>query len=120
MSQLVLKVQQGEKLNIPFEIKSNGLAVDLTSATITFQVKKAPYITNQPMFSKTITTSTDPDVDGQITFPLQGKFEVHLTEADTSYVPQDYYLIIFLDVNSNKNDISSIAGGNAIYKVCTQ
>lgn len=120
MNQLTLSVKQGEELSVPFTIQADGIAMDLTDAVILVQVKASPYKTTTPMFEKEITITSDPEVDGQITYPLEGKFELRLNEADTSYQPSDYYLVIFVDINDEKRIRSSKPSYNAIYRVCTQ
>lgn len=120
MTQLILKVKQGEELSKDFSLKESGVAKDLTGAIIVVEVKKAPYINQTPLFSKTITETSNEETVGRITEPLQGKFTLRLLEADTSYAPNDYYLVIKLDFNNQKDIISSDSCDNAIYRICTQ
>ena len=54
-NKLIVNVKQGEALSIDMVIKSNGEPVDLTGAAIKVEVKKAPYVDFEPMFTKTIT-----------------------------------------------------------------
>lgn len=120
MTQLILAVKQGEELSKDFTLKANNVALDLTGATITVEAKKAPYISQTPIFSKIITEVSDEETIGKITYPLQGKFVLRLLEADTSFAPSDYYLIIKLDLNDQKDIISSEDCNSAIYRICTQ
>lgn len=120
MTQLVLNIKQGEDLNVPFTIKQDGTVTNLTGATIRFLVKKVPLDSAEAIVSKTITETSDTETIGQITNAIGGQFEVRLLPEDTLFPPNDYYLIIFMDINGNSDIISSTANGSAIYRVCTQ
>lgn len=120
MSQLILTVKQGEELNFPITVKEAGSPKDLTTATIRVQVKKTPYEATVPMFEKVITATSDPLTQGQITDPMLGELFVRFLVADTSYPPNDYSLVIFLEQNNEKDIISGNACSNGVYKICTQ
>jgi len=120
MTQLILKVKQGEELSKDFTLKADGVAMNLTGATIVVEAKKAPYASQIPIFTKTITETSNEETIGKITYPLQGKFVLRLLTADTSFAPNDYYLVIRLDLNNQKDIISSSDCSNAIYRICTQ
>lgn len=120
VTQLTLSVKQGEVFDIPFEIKADGVAVDLTGASILFEVKKTPLVSANAIISKSITENSDIDTIGRITYPESGKFQVHLSSIDTSYAPYDYYLIITLNINDQEDIISSIGNRKAVYRICTQ
>ena len=119
-NKLIINVKQGEALSIDMVIKSDGEPVDLTSATIKVEVKKAPYVDYEPMFTKIITVNSDQATDGQIVDPLNGRFQVRLNEEDTSYPPNSYYLVVFFGYGSNNDIISSDYCNNGEYRVCTQ
>ena len=118
MSELKVPVKQGEELNIGFTIKQDGEAMDLSSYTIHFQVKKVPLVTAPAMIDKYITTVSDINTIGQINTPLEGKFVVHLTEEDTSFPPGEYALIIAIEADNFVDIISSKCCNKAIYKIC--
>lgn len=120
MTQLVVQVKQGEDLNFPMALTTNGQPLDITGATIICEAKKAPYLTTAPMFTKTITETSDSETVGLITYPATGKFEIRFTSLDTSYPPYDYYLVITLILNDQEDIISSSGNNSAIYRVCTQ
>lgn len=120
ITQLVLSVKQGEVLDIPFNITSTGETVDLTGATILFEVKKSPLASSVPIISKTITEDSDINTVGQINYPATGRWQVHLSAQDTSFAPIDYFLVITYKHNGIEDIISSTGKKNAIYRICTQ
>ena len=119
-NKLIINVKQGEALSIDMVIKSDGEPVDLTSATIKVEVKKAPYVDFEPMFTKTITVNSSQETDGQIVDPLNGRFQVRFNTEDTSYPPNTYYLVVFFDYGPNNDIISADYCNNGEYRVCTQ
>lgn len=120
MSELKLPVKQGEELNVGFTIKTEGEPMDLTSYTIHFQVKKVPLVTAPAIVDKLITVVSDINTVGQINYPQQGQFVVHLTVEDTSYPTGEYSLIIALEQEGLVDIISSKCCNKAIYKICEQ
>ena len=120
MSELVLAIKQGEELNRGFTIKAGGSPMDLSSYTIRFQVKRTPLVGAPAIIDKRITTTSDINEVGQITYPLQGQFIVHLKEEDTSFPTGDYSLIISLEGEDYIDIISSKCCNKAIYKICKQ
>jgi len=120
MSQLVLNIKQGEDINIDMTIKQDGSALNLTGGTIKFQVKRAPLLSSPAIVEKVITESTDSEVVGQITNASAGEITIKLLTADTSFPPNDYYLVLWLILNGNEDIISSSNCGEAIYRICTQ
>ena len=119
-NKLIVNVKQGEALSIDMVIKSDGEPVDLTNSTIKVEVKKAPYVDFEPMFTKTITVDSDQLIDGQIVDPLNGRFQVRFNVEDTSYPPNSYYLVVFFDHGPNNDIISSDYCNNGEYRICTQ
>ena len=120
MSELILPVKQGEELNIGFTIKQDGSPMDLSDYTVRVQVKKVPLVTYPAMIDKEITTTSDINTIGQINYPQQGQFVIHLTEEDTSYAPGDYSLIISIEQPGYIDIISSKCCNKAIYRICEQ
>ena len=120
MSELKVAVKQGEELNLGFTIKEEGNAMDLSSYTIHFQVKKVPLVNAPALIDKYITTTSDINTVGMINYPLQGQFVVHVTEEDTSFPPGEYALIIALEADNFVDIISSKCCNKAIYKICEQ
>lgn len=120
MAELILPIKQGEELNIGFTIKQDGNIMDLTDYTIRFQVKKVPLVNYPSMIDKEITTGSDINDVGQINYPEQGQFVVHLKVEDTSYPPGDYALIISLEQPGYVDIISSKFCNKAIYRICEQ
>lgn len=119
-NKLIVNVKQGEALSIDMVIKSDGEPVDLTNATIKVEVKKAPYVDFEPMFTKTITVDSDQLIDGQIVDPLNGRFQVRFNAEDTSYPPNSYYLVVFFNYGPNSDIISADYCNNGEYRVCAQ
>lgn len=117
---LIINVKQGEQISIEMKITSDGEPVDLSNAIIEVQVKEAPYVELEPMFTKTITVNSDASTQGQITDPLNGVFNVRFNEDDTSYPVNTYALVVFFDDGINKDIISSKSCNNGEYRVCTQ
>ena len=120
MSELILPVKQGEELNVGFTIKQDGNVMDLSDYTVRVQVKKVPLVTAPSMIDKRITTTSDINTIGQINYPQQGQFVIHLLEEDTSFPPADYSLIISLEQEGYIDIISSKCCNKAIYKICEQ
>lgn len=120
MAELILPIKQGEELNVGFTIKQDGNIMDLTDYTIRFQVKKVPLVNYPSMIDKEITTDSDINDVGQINYPEQGQFVVHLKVEDTSYPPSDYALIISLEQPGYVDIISSKFCNKAIYRICEQ
>lgn len=119
-TQLTLSIKQGEVIDIPFNIATNGEIKDLTGATILFQVKRVPMLSSPAIVTKEITETSDLETVGQITYPESGKFQVHLNLEDTSFAPNDYYLVIWLKQNEQEDIISSVGQKWAVYRICTQ
>lgn len=117
---LELCVKQGEVLDIPFTIKQDGVPLDLTNYTISFQVKKVPLVTAEPIINKEITTTSDRSDVGIILEPTVGKLIVHLKEEDTSFNTGEYSLVVSLIGNNEVNIISSDCCNSAIYRICEQ
>ena len=120
MSELKVAVKQGEELNIGFTIKEDGSPMDLSSYTVRFQVKKVPLVNAPAIVDKLITSTSDINNVGQITYPLQGQLVIHLKEEDTSFPPGEYALIIALEAPNYIDIISSKCCNKAIYKICEQ
>lgn len=120
MSELKVCIKQGEELNVGFTIKQNGTAIDLTNYTIHFQVKRTPLVTALAIVDKLITTTSDINDIGQINYPQQGQFVVHLNVEDTSFPTGEYSLIIALEQPGYVDIISSKCCNKAIYKICEQ
>lgn len=120
MAELKLKVKQGEEINVGFTIKQDGNIMDLSNYTVHFQVKKVPLVTAPAIIDKLITTTSDINTIGQINYPQQGQFVVHLLEEDTSFPTGEYSLIVSLEGENYIDIISSECCNKAIYKICEQ
>ena len=120
MAELVLPVKQGEELNIGFTIKQGGNPIDLTDYKIRVQVKRVPLVTSPSIIDKLITTDSDINDVGLITYPQQGPLVIHLTKKDTSYPVGEYSLIISLEQDNYSDIISSKCCNKATYRICEQ
>lgn len=120
MAELILKIKQGEELNIGFTIKAGDSQMDLTGYNIRFQVKEVPLEKSRPLINKLITTVSDMNEEGMITYPDQGQVVVHLKKEDTSFPTGDYSLIVALEGENYYDIISSKCQGKAIYRICEQ
>lgn len=120
MERLILKIKQGEQLSIEAKITEGGRPLDLSNAIIEVEVKEAPYVDVEPLFKKTITTTSDQAVDGQITDPLNGVFQIRLNEPDTSFPVGNYSLVMFYNDGVNKDIISSRCCNSGEYIICEQ
>lgn len=118
----IICIKQGEERSVGFTVQAGEVPLDLTNYTIKFEVKRAPLETVEPFITKTITSVSDPMVDGQITNPSGGQFKVRLLSTDTSYPIGKYYLIIYLMGGADKDIdiISSRCCQTAIFKICKQ
>ncbi len=129
-SKLIMKIKSGEARGFNFTIKTNtGMtdvsgnpiyeALDLTNYIVSFQIKKYPYATVEPIINKTITLVQDGAV-GWINDPENGKFVVEITSNDLDkLVPEkDYYLILTLINGDTKVIISGEGDQSGIFRVC--
>ena len=120
-NKLIICVKQDENISKQITIKSGGQPLDLsTYDNVTIEVKKAPYEQFEPIIQKVITTTSNDATTGRITNAAGGVLQVRFTQADTSFPPNDYYLIIYLNGNGSSDIISSQCCDSAIYRVCTQ
>lgn len=120
MSELKLPVKQGEEINVGFTIKQGNSPMDLSNYAIHFQVKRTPLEKAPAIIDKIITVVSDMNEVGQINYPQQGQFIVHLKQEDTSFPTGDYSLIIALEQEGLIDIISSKCCNKAIYKICEQ
>lgn len=120
MAELIMRVKQGEELNIGFSIKAGDSLMDLTGYNVRFQVKEVPLARTKSLINKLITTTSDMNDIGRITYPDQGQVVVHLNKHDTLMPPGDYRLIIKLEGENYIDIISSKCENKAIYRVCEQ
>lgn len=132
-NRLVMKIKSGEARGFTFTIKTNsGLndingnpeynALDLTDYTVSFQIKKYPYYTVDPIIDKEITQLQDGTV-GWILYQSgenKGKFIVQITLEDLAkLVPEkDYYLILTLITGDQRIIISGEGDTSGIFRVC--
>ena len=132
-NRLVMKIKSGEARGFTFTIKTNsGLTdmngnviynvLDLTDYTVSFQIKKYPYYTVDPIIDKEITLLQD----GTVGWILEqsgddkGKFIVQITLEDlTKLIPEkDYYLILTLITGDQRIIISGEGDTSGIFRVC--
>lgn len=131
-NRLVMKIKSGEARGFTFTIKTNtGLiqdgqpvyrVVDLTDYTVSFQIKKYPYFTVDPIIDKEITSLQD-GTKGWILDQSgddKGKFIVQITMDDMSrLIPEkDYYLILTLQTGDQRIIISGEGDTSGIFRVC--
>lgn len=119
-NKLIVPCKQGEEFNVGFTIMAGDIPMDLTGYDIVFQVKEVPLERVGPIISKLITTTSDMNTDGVISFPGQGQFTVHLSKEDTSNHTGDYSLIIAVKADNYYDIISSRCCSNAIFRICEQ
>lgn len=120
MDRVVLKVKQGEELNIGFTIKQGGQPFNLSSYNVLVQVKNNPTVKSKAIVDKVITTVSDEEEVGMITMPNFGQFTLHLNKEDTSHPIGEYYLIIAIQNENEENIISSTNCTTAVYEICAQ
>lgn len=120
MDRVVLKVKQGEELNIGFTIKQGGHPFNLSGYNVLVQVKNNPTVKSKAIVDKVITSVSDDNEVGVITIPNQGQFTLHLTKEDTSFPIGEYYLVIAIQNDSEENIISSTNCTTAVYEICAQ
>lgn len=120
MDKLVLKIKQGEEINVAFTIKQAGNPLVLADYTVDFQVKNNPTVKSKPIIHKEITVDSDINEVGNINYPNLGQFTVHLTEKDTSFPIGEYYLIISIKRYKENNIISSSCCSQAKFIICEQ
>lgn len=117
---LVMRVKQGEELNIGMTIRTGTNPYNLNGYSIHFQVKRSPLEKATPIIDKVITIDSDLNKVGKITYPEQGEFIVHLTKEDTSSPIDEYYLVISIVNDVEDNIISSPACSTAVFEICEQ
>jgi hypothetical protein len=120
MDRVVLKVKQGEELNIGFTIKQGGRPFNLSGYNVLVQVKNNPTVKSKPLVDKIITTVSDDSDQGVINNAGSGQFILHLKKEDTSFPIGEYYLVIAIQNDSEENIISSTNCTTAVYKICEQ
>lgn len=120
MDRVVLKVKQGEELNIGFTIKQGGRPFNLSGYNVLVQVKNNPTVKSKAIVDKVITNVSDDNIVGIITMPNQGQFTLHLTKEDTSFPIGEYYLVIAIQNDNEENIISSTNCTTAVYEICAQ
>lgn len=120
-ARLVLEIKQGESRGFGFTIEQDNQPMNLTGFTVLFEVKRSPYFVLPAIITKTI-TETSSDIDtGRISYPLEGKFKVIITEDETiKYNPADYFLIITLIDQDTKIIISGEGDTSGIFRICKQ
>jgi hypothetical protein len=118
----VITIKQGEAKSIAFSVLTGDVPLDLTNYEIQFEVKRQPYESVKPFITKTITSSSDPTTDGQITNPSGGQFKVRITQDDTNNPVGKYYLVITLigGLEDDHDIVSSQACQTAIFRICKQ
>lgn len=133
-NRLVIKIKSGEARGIGITIKTNSgtldpltnkpiyNALDLSPYTISFQIKKYPYFTVEPIIDKEITMVEDGTV-GWILNQAgdnKGKFIVQITLEDLAKLTpeKDYYLILTLISGDTRTIISGENEKSGIFRVC--
>lgn len=119
-SYIKLCVKQGEELNFGFTIQEGDNPLDLSQYTIIVEAKQVPLVTYPSLFTKEITEVSDINTVGQINYPQQGQFVLHLLPEDTSHPIGDYSFIVRLTSPHLNDIISSNCCNNAIYRICEQ
>lgn len=110
-------VIKGQKTVKSCTIKKKSLTefipFDLTNYNLRFQVLGAPTADAKVLVEHIITQVSDPDVDGQITDAVNGKFEFVITAEDTETIGlgKKPIKIDFLDVDTNEFIDSLTFGG---------
>jgi len=118
---ILVCVKQGEELNIPMVIKSDGVPLDISGSTVRFIVKRVNQESAPPLFPiKNITETSNINTVGQITNPSVGELEVRINKSDTAFPPNDYYLVIFLDTGNQADIISADCGNSGLYRIDNQ
>lgn len=118
---LKVRIKQGEVLNKIFTIKQGDLPLDLSPYKVRVQVKNSPNIKGKSIIDKIITQTSDINKEGQITNPGGGEFILHITEEDSSFPIQDYYLVIsIMEDDVYNNIISSSDCSTAMFSICEQ
>lgn len=106
---LELKIKQGESIGFAFSLSQNGAPVDLTTATMTMQVRETPEDTGVYLINKSISTGTDPENEGVIISPEQGKFFFKVNAADIADLSttKPYFVAIYHTQDNVTNCISA-------------
>ena len=110
-------VIKGQKTVKSCTIKKKSLTefipFDLTNYNLRFQILGAPTADAKVLVEHIITQVSDPDVDGQITDAVNGKFEFVITAEDTEIIGlgKKPIKIDFLDVDTNEFIDSLTMGG---------
>lgn len=120
MDRVILKVKQGEELNISFTVKQGNDPFNLDGYNIIVEAKYSPTVKSKTLFRKVITTTTDSTNEGVILYPNLGEFVIHLNKEDTSFPIGEYSLVIAVQNNFEENIISSSNCSSAVYEICPQ
>lgn len=106
---LELKIKKGESLGFAFSLYQSGQPQNLTDTSIVLEVRENPIDNGEYVFTKTITTATNPEINGIITNPTQGQFFFKINSADTENMStlKPYFMAIYTVKDSVRHCISA-------------
>lgn len=120
MDRVVLKVKQGEELNLSFTVKQGNNPFNLSGYNVIVEAKYAPTVKSKTLFRKVLTPNSDSTDMGIILYPNLGEFVLHLNKEDTSFPIGEYSLVIAVQNDFEENIISSSNCTSAVYEICPQ
>ena len=105
---LEMKIKKGESLGFAFTLTQQGVPVDLTNSTILMQVRENVEDDGVYLITKTVTTASDPDVQGTIVNPTSGQFfiKVNSTDIEDMLTTKPYFVAIY-HINGDIKDCIS-------------
>jgi len=106
---LNMKIKKGESLGFVFNLKQNNEVMDLTGASILFQVREELADNGVYVINKTITEGSSLSTIGQIINPSQGQFVIKVTNTDTENLTalKPYFCAIYVEINGDIRCISA-------------
>lgn len=106
---LELKIKKGESIGFAFTLSEKGVPVDLTNSSMVLEVRDGVEDTGTYVFTKTITTESDPDTVGIINQPTNGKFFFKVNDSDTGDMStsKPYFAAIYHIEDDTKTCISA-------------
>lgn len=116
---LNMKIKKGESLGFVFNLKQDEQPVNLTNASILFQVRETLEDKGIFVINKEITENTSLNTIGQIINPEEGQFVIKVTSSDTASLTslRPYYAAIYYVVGGEARCISANSNDVALLTV---
>ena len=114
-----MKIKKGESIGFYSTLTENGSPVDLTDSQMVMEVRGNVVDDGNYVISKTITTTSNPNVEGKIINPAEGQFFFKVNDYDISDMStaKPYFVAIYHVNGAIRKCISSTNGKIAKFLV---